>query len=120
MLRLLVSLSPLSVSGAVGLSHIVEVTPEAPTLEAALGNRKPEERIVAGERELKRVWEEFNTATGDDIDIVALGYPHLTITEIKGIAALLEDKRGTRMLSLLSELLHLHPGGIVNSVFAPA
>jgi predicted aconitase len=86
-------LSPLSVSGAVGLCLMVGVSPEAPTLEAALKKRKPEETLVVEEKEVKKTWEKLNTATGRNVDLVTLGCPHLTIFEIGELAALLEGKK---------------------------
>jgi cis-L-3-hydroxyproline dehydratase len=94
-------LSPLPVSGAVCLCHIVGVTPEAPTVEAALGNSKPEEILVVGKRELKEAWDSLNTATGDNVDIVILGCPHLSIMEIKQLAALLEGKKVHKNVKLV-------------------
>lgn len=94
-------LSPLSVSGAVGLCLMVGISPEAPTLEAALGNGKPEETVVVGQKELKETWEQLNTATSDDVDIVNFGCPHLTIMEIKEIASLLERKKVHKNVQLI-------------------
>ncbi len=85
--------SPLPVSGATALCHVVGVTPEAPTLEAALGNRKPEESIVVSRKELQQGWESLHTAESKDVDVVAFGCPHCTISEIQQIAAWLEGKK---------------------------
>ena len=85
--------SPLPVSGAVALCYVVGVSPEAPTLEAALGDREPKERVIVGEKELRDTWKLLNTADGDDVDLVNLGCPHLSITEIRVIAILLEAKK---------------------------
>ena len=92
--------SPLPVSGAVTLCHIVGVTPEAPTLEAAFGNKKPEERIVVGESEMKEAYDKLNTATTDDVDFVTFGCPHCTINEIREIASLLNGKRKSENVEL--------------------
>ena len=86
-------LSPLPVSGAVALCYIVGVSPEAPTLEAALRNRVPKERVIVEKKDLRKTWEELNTAIDEDVDLVTLGCPHLSITEIKDIASLLEGKK---------------------------
>jgi predicted aconitase len=86
-------LSPLPVSGSVGLCFMVGISPEAPTVEAALGNKKPEERVVVGKKELEKIWERLNTATGEDVDLVAIGCPHFTIMEYKKLASLLEGKK---------------------------
>ena len=46
--RLKYLMAPLSTSGAVSICHIVGVTPEARTLEEALGHRKPSEVLTVG------------------------------------------------------------------------
>jgi predicted aconitase len=79
-------------SGAVTLAHIVGITPEAPTLEAALGNKKPENVIRVGKREIKETWERLNVWDDDTVEHVAFGCPHATIGEIGRIASLLEGK----------------------------
>ena len=79
-------------SGSVTLAHIVGSTPEAPTLEAASGNKKPEHVIRVGKREMTQTWERLNVWDDDIVEHVAFGCPHSTIDEIGRIAALLEDK----------------------------
>jgi len=83
---------PLPTSGAVTLCHIVGTTPEAPTLEAAMGDRKPEQVLRIGPRELARTWEKLNVYDDDSVEHVAFGCPHCTIDEIGRIASLLEGK----------------------------
>jgi predicted aconitase len=86
-------LTPLPVSGAVGLCHIVGVTPEAETLDQAFGGGEPEERFTVGKEEVESVWESVGTADGGRVDLVVLGCPHCTITEIAKIASLLERRK---------------------------
>jgi predicted aconitase len=80
-------------SGAVTLAHIVGTTPEAPTLEAALGEKKPDHVIKVGKKALKDTWERLNVWEDDIVEHVAFGCPHATIDEIGRIAALLEGKK---------------------------
>ena len=86
-------LSPMPVSGAVTLCHIVGITPEAPTLEEALGHKKPEITISFGKSELRQGWESLHTARNDDVGVVFFGCPHLTISEIGLVARLLAGKK---------------------------
>jgi len=79
-------------SGAVTLAHIIGTTPEAPTLEAALGNKKPKHVMRIGKREMIRAWERLNVWDNDIVEHVAFGCPHATIDEIARIAALLDGK----------------------------
>jgi len=85
-------------SGAVTLAHIVGTTPEAETLDAALGNRKPEHAIRIGKREMMQAWERLNVWDNDTVEHVAFGCPHATIDEIARIAALLDGKTITTSL----------------------
>jgi predicted aconitase len=80
-------------SGSVTLAHIVGSTPEAPTLEAALGNRKPEQVIRVGKQEMSETWERLNVWDDDIVEHVSFGCPHATIDEIGRISALLEGKK---------------------------
>jgi predicted aconitase len=86
-------MSPQPVSGAVTLCHVVGVTPEAPTLEEALGHRKPQETIKIGKKEFKETLESLHTARSNDVEIVIFGCPHTGIIETIEIARLLEGKR---------------------------
>jgi len=79
-------------SGA-GMFHIIGVTPEAPTLEAAFGGKKPEERLVFGKKERKAVYEEHSSATDTKVDTVIFGCPHCTLEEIMKIAQLLNGRK---------------------------
>ena len=83
---------PLPTSGAVTLAHIVGTTPEAPTLEAALGNKKPEQVITIGKGQLKETWEKLTVTNSDLVEHVTFGCPHCTIDEIGRIAAMLRGK----------------------------
>ncbi len=81
-----------SSSGSVALFHIVGVTPEAPTLEAALHGRPPEEIVEIGLDDLRAARRELQTATGEELDLVVLGSPHFSFEEIKRLAPLLEGR----------------------------
>jgi len=86
-------LAPLGVSGAVMLAHVVGVTPEAPTLEAALLGRKPEEQITVGKKELREVYSTLTTATEEKADIAVFGCPHAPLDEIIEIAKALDGQK---------------------------
>jgi len=79
-----------SSSGSVALFHIVGVTPEAPTLEAALHGRPPEEIVEVDLADLKAARRELQTATGEELDLVVLGSPHFSFEEMKRLSPLLE------------------------------
>lgn len=73
--------------------HIVGVTPEAPTLEAALGEGAPPERRKVGRAELAAAWRGLNTARNEAVELVSLGNPHFSLTECQRLAELCRGKR---------------------------
>ncbi len=85
--------APLGVSAGIPMFHAVGITPEAPTLEATLGGRKPETRIEVSKKEISRTFEELCSATEPRVNYVFLGCPHVTIPEMKEIATLLQGKK---------------------------
>jgi predicted aconitase len=86
-------MAPLSVSGSVSICHIVGVTPEAPSLEAALGHRKPTEIIQVGKKEISETKDLYALNQNEKVDMVVLGCPHCTILELKKIASILDGKK---------------------------
>ena len=79
-------------SGSVGLFHLVGITPEAPTLEAALQGKEPRLSIQVGMPELRQALGELSTAEGEELDMVVLGSPHFSLAEFERLAALLDGK----------------------------
>jgi predicted aconitase len=86
-------MAPLSVSGSVSICHLVGVTPEAPSLEEALGYRKPTEIIHVGKKAISDTQALYAVDPNEKVDMAVLGCPHCTIEELKKIASLLEDKK---------------------------
>lgn len=81
-------------TGAVALFHIVGVTPEAPTLEAATGGIAPEVRIDLTPEMLRIARDRLSTATAtDQLDAIALGSPHFSLAEFAQLRALLAGRR---------------------------
>jgi predicted aconitase len=80
-------------SGSVAMFHIVGITPEAPTLRDALGGREPTRRLSISIHELRGARAALRTATGDRIDVVALGSPHCSLAECRAVAALVSGQR---------------------------
>ena len=86
-------ISPMPTAGAISLCHIVGITPEAPTGEAALGGKKPEDKISVGYKEMMSSFEKLTTTQKEDVDLVCFGCPHCSLPQIKEIASLLEGKK---------------------------
>ena len=80
-------------SGTVALFHIVGVTPEAPTLEAAFQNRAPQKTHQVTMDSLRETRQELTTATGQKLDMVILGSPHFSLAEFKQLAPLVAGRQ---------------------------
>jgi hypothetical protein len=72
--------------------HIAGVTPEARTLEEALGGGTPRERIVVAPGDLDRVYRTFAPAP-TEVDLVVCGTPHLSLFELRDLAERLAGRR---------------------------
>jgi predicted aconitase/predicted aconitase with swiveling domain len=83
----------LATSGGAPMFHIIGVTPEAPTQEAAFQGHEPEETCTFGPEELARMYEVLTTATGSEVDFVYFGCPHATLQEIVELAGLLRGRK---------------------------
>jgi cis-L-3-hydroxyproline dehydratase len=100
-------------SGAVALFHIVGVTPEAPTLAAAVQDARPIKRMGVSLAMLRAARRELTTANGEPLDLVVLGSPHFSLAEFRQLAPLLAGQRchpnvrflvtTSRMMSLLAQ-----------------
>ena len=76
----------MAASGSVALYHVEGVTPEAGNFDI-MGL----ETISIGKKELKDAYDKLNTA--EDIQLIALGCPHLSYKEMKDIATFLKGKK---------------------------
>ena len=75
-------------SGAVAMFHAVGITPEAATLEDALGGNDAEREIVVTVERLRAARDELTTVGGGAIAAVSVGTPHLSVAEIDALATL--------------------------------
>jgi len=81
-------------SGAVGMFHVVGVTPEAATLEEASRGSKPSRRIRVGVDELTRARSALGVGSGD-LGAVSVGTPHFSARELEELADLVAGKRSS-------------------------
>ena len=79
-------------SGTVALYHLVGVTPEAPTLEAAFQGHAPAMTVDVTMDQLRAARRELTTANGEQLDMVVLGSPHFSLAEFKQFAPLLQGR----------------------------
>jgi predicted aconitase len=79
-------------SGSVAMFHAVGVTPEAPSLEAAVTDRVAPLRFTLGMVELGAAREELSNPTGR-LGAVSVGTPHMSLAELAELATLVEGRR---------------------------
>lgn len=79
-------------TGAVALFHVVGVTPEAATLEQALGGKPAETKMDVSAETLLAEHRRMNTGRGERLDVVALGSPHFSLEEFERFMALLNGR----------------------------
>ena len=78
--------------GSMGMFHFVGVTPEAPSIEAAMGGALSSEKIVISEVEIQNVYRKFGLGDGDARLVVFSG-PQQSLFEMKHLAALFKDRK---------------------------
>ena len=80
-------------SGAVALYHVIGITPEAPSLEAAFAGRAPLKSMNLSLSDLQRARSELSTHEGESLDMVVLGSPHFSLDEFRQLAELADGKQ---------------------------
>ena len=76
-------------SGNVALIHVVGVTPEAATREQAFAGRPPARVMELDARDLEQAYAALSTANPGPVDLVNIGCPHASFTEVERIVDLL-------------------------------
>lgn len=103
-------------SGGVALFHVEGVTPEAPTLGAAIDHQPDCETIVLTHEAIISERDRMSTASGSQLDVVAVGSPHFSFEEFMQLLRLLDGRRcvipllactGRHVVSRLEERGHL-------------
>jgi len=77
--------------GSMGMFHFVGVTPEAPSVEAALGGRKPTETLTISAADLARVYASYSLGDGDARLVVFSG-PQQSLLEMRRLAELFDGR----------------------------
>lgn len=85
-------MAPLAVSGSVCLCHVVGTTPEAPTLDAATGEVKPELTLSVGSEDIRAALDLYSINAAE-VDLAVFGCPHFTIEEAKTLASLVSGAK---------------------------
>lgn len=82
-------------TGSAALIHIVGVTPEAPSLDAALGGLPPQETIRVTPEMIAEARDSLTLTSGEAVDSVALGSPHFSAAECRDVLRLLQGRKAT-------------------------
>jgi predicted aconitase len=80
-------------SGAVGLFHVVGVTPEAQNLEMCLQGKKLKEKMVITPKMVQAAEQRLWTAKSEQVDMVTVGCPHFSFEEFIELGRLIAGKR---------------------------
>jgi len=83
----------MNTSGAVAHFHIVGMTPEAPTLESALGGKPPIKVYEFTESEKVAVERKLCSATNERVDMVVIGCPHASVAQVQEVVRLLNGRK---------------------------
>lgn len=73
--------------GTMAMFHVVGVTPEAPTIEAALGGRPPDDELTVTDEQLDDVYRLF-LPEPTDCHLVVFSAPQLSLWEVKRVSEL--------------------------------
>ncbi|MFN6007915.1 MAG: aconitase X [Paracoccaceae bacterium] len=88
-------------TSAAAMFHIRGITPEAMTAEAAIGAGGEARVVEVTLQDLAETWVELNIARTPEVDLVSLGNPHFSLSEIKALARLCEGRRKADGASLI-------------------
>jgi hypothetical protein len=88
-------------AGTVAMFHLVGITPEAPSLQAALQGQEPEEQHHIRLPDLIEAREALTTTANDQLDVVILGSPHFSMAEFGQLAPLVAGHTCHAMVDFL-------------------
>lgn len=94
-------LAVIAVESGLAVMHIEGITPEAATVQTALGGKKPLAEFEINQKDIDEAYHVASNATNPKIDHVLLGCPHVTISEFKSIAQILADKKVNSNVKLI-------------------
>jgi len=78
--------------GSMGMFHFVGVTPEAPSIEVAMGGVLPFEKIVIADPDIQSVYKNYKLGDGDARLVVFSG-PQQSLFEMKHLAGLFSGRK---------------------------
>jgi predicted aconitase len=78
--------------GSMAMFHMVGVTPEAPSLQAAFGRNAPKDEIVVTDADLERVYSGYDLKDRS-ANLVVFSGPQLSLFEIKRLSELFGERK---------------------------
>jgi len=93
--------SSLATSSAAEICHIVGLTPEAQTLEMALGCKKQKFEITVTQKDYAESLAMLCDTGSGPVDYISIGCPHLSLDELKEIAEYIGGKKIAHGVELL-------------------
>lgn len=100
--------------GSMAMFHMVGVTPEAPTVAAALGGNAPADRITVTRADVEALYRGYDVR-GGDCNLVVFSAPQLSLFELKRLAELLDGRRiaaGSRLFVTTSNPMKRAASGL--------
>ena len=80
-------------SGAVGLFHIIGVTPEAPDMKTCFGSRKPQSTVAIRTDMIDSAVSRLNQGKCNIPDLITLGCPHYSLEEFETLDQVLNSRK---------------------------
>lgn len=80
-------------SGGVAMFHAVGRTPEAPSLDTALGGLVPQLEVDIDLAMLREARNDLSTASDGPLAAVSVGTPHFSLAEFERLASLIDGQR---------------------------
>lgn len=96
--------------GSMAMYHMVGVTPEAPSVDAALAGRKPHTRITITNADIERVYRNYKLGDGKS-DLIVFSGPQLSLWEIKNLA----ERFGGRKVKAGTQVFVTSSNGVLSA-----
>lgn len=91
--------------GSMAMFHLVGVTPEAPTREAAFRGKRPAETMVVTDSDIQAVYDRFTYRDG--ASIVVFSGPQLSLFEMQNLAELFQGRKVAPGMSAVMTTNHM-------------
>jgi len=96
--------------GSMGMFHMVGVTPEAPSIEAALGGNRAHSEITVTGADLERVYRGYPLGDGR-CDLIVFSGPQLSLWELKNLA----ERFGGRKVKQSTQVFVTSSNGVLSA-----